>query len=82
MDGFIGRVELGSMTGSQFAAGRSYQGVDASPCIDGSMKGASRDVEDASVAFRAGFAPLLCGSWAFGPSTIAARSWSKMVSEK
>lgn len=82
MDGFIGRVELGSMTGSQFAAGRSYQGVDASPCIDGSMKGMSRNAEDTVVPFRAGFAPLLCGTWAFGPSIIAARSWSKTASEK
>lgn len=43
MSGFIGLVEFGSMTGNQFAAGRSYQGAEASPCMDGMMKGASLD---------------------------------------
>lgn len=82
MDGFIGRVELGSITGSQFAAGRSYQGVEASPCIEGSMKGASRD-EGAGAAFRATSAPLLCGGGlAFGPSAMAARSWSRTACGK
>jgi hypothetical protein len=41
ISGFMGRVELGSMTGSQFAAGRSYHGEEASPCIVGMMNGAS-----------------------------------------
>lgn len=41
MDGFIGRVEFGSMTGSQLAAGRSYQGTLASPCMAGITYGVS-----------------------------------------
>lgn len=41
MSGFIGLVEFGSMTGNQFAAGRSYHGADASPCMAGMMNGAS-----------------------------------------
>lgn len=41
MSGFIGLVELGSMTGSQFAAGKSYHDTDMSPCIAGMMNGAS-----------------------------------------
>lgn len=81
MEGFIGRVELGSIAGSQFAAGRSYQGVDASPCIDGSMKGASRK-EGMEVIFRAASTPFPCEVLAFDPSAIAVRSWSKIVSEK
>lgn len=79
MDGFIGRVELGSMKGSQFAAGKSYQGVDGSPCIDGSIKGASREDEPEVPFFGTAAlsgAPLLCGVAlaAFGPSAIAVRS--------
>lgn len=82
MDGFIGRIELGSITGSQFAAGRSYQGVEASPCIEGSTKGASRD-EALGVPFRAISAPLLCGdSLAFGPSAMEARNGSRTASGK
>lgn len=41
MSGFMGLVELGSMTGSQFAAGKSYQDAVTSPCIVGIMNGAS-----------------------------------------
>lgn len=44
MSGFIGLVEFGSMTGSQFPAGRSYHGVVRSPCIAGMRKGAFFDV--------------------------------------
>lgn len=40
-EGFIGRVDPGSSTCSQLAAGRSYQGVAGSPCIEGITKGAS-----------------------------------------
>lgn len=43
ISGFIGLVELGSISGSQFAAGKSYQGEVASPCMVGMRKGASLD---------------------------------------
>lgn len=69
------------MTGSQLAAGRSYQGVDASPCMEGSKNGASR-ADEAAVAFFAMSAPLLPGSLFFGPSATAVRSLSRTESEK
>lgn len=72
MFGFIGLVELGSMTGSQLAAGRSYQGVDGSPCMEGSMKGASRAVEPAC-AFFATCPPFPSDPSDFGPSSTMAR---------
>jgi hypothetical protein len=40
IEGFIGRVEFGSRTGSQFAAGRSYHRVEGSPCVAGKTHGA------------------------------------------
>lgn len=39
MEGFIGRVEFGSRTGSQFPAGRSYHGAVGSPCTAGMTQG-------------------------------------------
>lgn len=85
MEGFMGRVELGSMIGSQFAAGRSYHGADASPCIDGRTKGASRaEADDAAVAdFRApSLSVVVLDSADLGPSTTAARRESMSASEK
>ena len=35
ISGLIGLVELGTMCGMRFPAGRSYQGVDESPCVAG-----------------------------------------------
>lgn len=73
MFGFIGLVEFGSMTGSQLAAGRSYQGVDGSPCMDGSMKGGSRAAELACDFF-ATSPPFASEPSEFGPSSTAARN--------
>lgn len=39
--GRIGRVELGTMCGIRLAAGRSYHGVEGSPCMAGMTKGGS-----------------------------------------
>lgn len=72
MFGFIGLVEFGSMTGSQLAAGRSYHGVDGSPCMDGSTKGASRAVEVVCALF-ATCPPFASPPSDFGPSSTAAR---------
>lgn len=41
MSGFMGLVEFGIRWGSQVAAGRSYQAVEGSPCIEGIIQGAS-----------------------------------------
>lgn len=81
MVGFIGRVEFGSMTGSQLAAGRSYHGVDGSPCMDGRIKGASRAVEVVYDLF-ARTPPFDSQPSNFGPSSIAARRDSSTVSGK
>jgi hypothetical protein len=35
MPGLIGLVEFGTMCGMRFPAGRSYQGVEGSPCVAG-----------------------------------------------
>lgn len=43
ISGFMGLVELGSMSESQFAAGKSYHAEVASPCMVGMMNGASLD---------------------------------------
>ena len=40
MSGFMGLVEFGSRTGIQLPAGKSYHGMEGSPCIAGMMKGA------------------------------------------
>lgn len=72
MFGFIGLVEFGSMTGSQLAAGRSYHGVDGSPCMDGRTKGASR-AEEVVCALFAASSPFASRPSDFGPSSTAAR---------
>lgn len=85
MEGFMGRVELGSMIGSQFAAGRSYHGAEASPCMDGRTKGASRaKADDAAVVdFCAlSLSLVVLDSADFDPSTTAARRESMTASEK
>jgi len=41
MSGFIGFVEFGVRCGSQFAAGRSNQAMEGSPCSGGSTNGTS-----------------------------------------
>lgn len=69
MFGFIGLVEFGSMTGSQLAAGRSYHGVDGSPCMDGRTKGAVEVV----CALFATSSPFASRPSDFGPSSTAAR---------
>jgi hypothetical protein len=56
ISGFIGLVEFGSMTGSQFAAGKSYQAEEVSPCIVGIIKGAS--LEDLVLVFARPFVEL------------------------
>lgn len=83
MEGFIGLVEFGSMAGSQLAAGRSYHGVDASPCMDGSRNGASR-ADEAVASFCMAVSPFASVlSFAFvGPSATAARSFSSTGPEK
>lgn len=81
MVGFMGLVELGSMTESQLAAGRSYHGVDGSPCMDGSMKGASRVVEVICALF-ATSPPSPSRPSDFGPSSTAARKDSSTGAEK
>lgn len=81
MLGFIGLVELGSITGSQLAAGRSYHGVDASPCMDGSVKGASR-AEAVVTSFCGTPPPFASVVFAVGPSATAARSLSSTAPEK
>lgn len=81
MVGFIGLVEFGSMTGSQLAAGRSYHGVDGSPCMDGSTKGASRAVEVECALF-ATTPPFASDSSDFGPSSTAARKDSSTEAAK
>lgn len=81
MFGFIGLVEFGSMAGSQLAAGRSYHGVDGSPCMDGSMKGASRAVE-VVYALLATSPPFASLPSDFGPSSTAARRDSSMEAWK
>lgn len=73
MFGFIGLVEFGSITGSQLAAGRSYHGVDGSPCMDGSMKGAFVEV---ACALLATCSPFASRPSVFGPSSTAARKAS------
>lgn len=40
MPGLIGRVEFGMMCGMRFPAGRSYHGVERSPCMAGMTYGA------------------------------------------
>lgn len=81
MFGFIGLVEFGSMTGSQLAAGRSYHGVDGSPCMDGSVNGASRAVEAACALF-ATTPPFASDPSDFGPSSTAARKDSSTEAGK
>lgn len=67
MSGFIGLVELGSMTGSQFAAGRSYHDTATSPCMAGMINGASfADLDAVAVAASIGASDLgmeLGASW-------------------
>lgn len=79
----MGRVEFGSRTGSQFAAGRSYHGVDGSPCMAGMTQGV---VFAAFAILSAGFSSPLpfCGSSSLdeGPSSTAFRSCSTKPSEK
>lgn len=82
MDGFMGRVEFGSRTGSQFPAGRSYQGVEGSPCMAGMTHGA------VLAAFAMALAELSATFSAFscptdvGPSSTADRSFGMKPSEK
>jgi hypothetical protein len=40
MSGLIGLVELGTICGIRFPAGKSYHGVDGSPCTAGITYGA------------------------------------------
>lgn len=64
------------MTGSQFAAGRSYQGVEASPCMEGSRKGASLDRADDAIEVPActATAPFDSVLLALGPFVTASRN--------
>lgn len=82
MAGFMGRVEFGSKTGSQFPAGRSYHGVDRSPCVCGITKGtalAALLIEFAMLAAWGSFWAELPGD---GVSSMAARSFATKESGK
>ena len=82
MDGFMGRVELGSKAVSQFPAGKSYQGVVGSPCIAGMMNGGSFTtlvVEEAGPNSRD---PFPTESLVDGPCSTAARSVGMTSSAK
>lgn len=84
MEGFMGRVELGSITGSQFAAGRSYHGVDTSPCMEGKIYGASRETAEVAAPVEVfGVTAAALGSFsALGPSVTIARNLSRTPSAK
>lgn len=71
IDGFMGRVELGSRAVSQLPAGRSYHGVVGSPCIAGMTNGWSFTT---LAPFPASSDPFLANSSARSCST-AARSF-------
>lgn len=79
IEGFIGRVEFGSNAGSQFPAGRSYHGVEGSPCMAGMTHGAVfAALATGSVEVSASLSFLL-SSLEDGPSSTAVRScWIKL----
>lgn len=74
MEGFIGRVEFGSSTGSQLPAGKSYQGVEGSPCMAGSTQGAVLAALATELAELSPSSPVWPSSMDDGPSSTAARS--------
>ena len=82
IDGFIGRVEFGSKTGSQFPAGKSYQGAVGSPCIAGITQGAVFAALAMALAELSNSAPLFPSSLEDGASSTAARSCSTKSREK
>lgn len=63
----MGLVEFGVRCGSHVAAGRSYHGVEESPCVEGTTKGASlaslrEDDEARGSIDRAAVEPVLMAS--------------------
>ena len=78
MAGFIGRVEFGSKTGSQFPAGRSYHGVEGSPWTAGMSQGAVLAALATAPAEMSTPPPFFSRSPEEGPWSTATRScWTK-----
>lgn len=83
MSGFIGLVEFGSRTGIQLPAGKSYHGMDGSPCIAGMMKGAAlTDLGTEVVVAAAGWVVSWTETLDVGASSTATRSCLITASEK
>jgi len=83
MAGFMGRVEFGSRIGSQLPAGRSYHGVDGSPCIAGMTHGVDLAAFARTAAeLSASTLFLLSSSLDVGPSSIAVRSCCTVLGGK
>lgn len=83
MSGFMGLVEFGSRTGIQLPAGKSYHGMDGSPCMAGMMKGASfAGLGTELVVMAVGRAVFGTEALDAGPSSTATRSCLITASEK
>lgn len=84
MSGFMGLVEFGSRTGIQLPAGKSYQGMDGSPCMAGMMKGAAFTGlgTELVVVVTVGCAVLCAEALDAGASSTATRSCLMTASEK